>query len=85
MRTIPTGVDMVIVESLDRYVKDRIPTGSFLRAVLENDLREAFGRADDRNIRDMFHIVSYCYNKLPGNCWGSKEVVQGWLDRKDEK
>ena len=65
--------------SLDRYVKDKIETGGFLRAVLENNLTEAFGKADQDNIRDMFEIISYCYNKIPASCWGSPKKVQKWL------
>ena len=69
-------------DSLDRYVNGCIPTGDFLRAVLANDLREAFGRADAENIATMFQIVSYCWNEIPGNCWGSYEKVDAWLERK---
>ena len=69
----------IIKDGIDRYVKDHCPPGSFLRAVLENDLKESFGRADEDNIRDMFEIVSYCYNEIPIACWGSPEKVKQWL------
>lgn len=72
------------VLALDRYANERIPTGSFLRAVLENDLKEAFIRADEEATRDMKEIVMYCYWKIPFNCWGSKEAVAQWLEC-DEK
>lgn len=68
-----------IVEALNRYVEHHIETGGFLRAVLENDLMQAFGRADLENRRDMFEICSYVYNELPFNCHGSPEKVQAWL------
>ncbi len=71
-----------IKASLERYVNHKIPTGSFLRAVLENDLKEACGRADMINKHRLFEIVSICYNDLPGNCWGSPEKVRAWLDEK---
>ncbi len=70
-----------IEASLKRYVDQRIETGSFLRAVLENNLKEAFGRADHINIGRMFEIVQYCYNEIPKNCWGSEEAVKEWLDK----
>jgi hypothetical protein len=60
---------------IDRYVRDGCMPGSFVRAVLENDLREAFARADENNTREMFSIVEYCYNKIPGGCWGSPARV----------
>ena len=73
-----------VIETLRNYVDHRIPTGGFLEAVLSNDLREAFGRADDGNRRDLFDIVRYCRWEIPGNCWGSREAVRAWLsDGKD--
>ena len=73
-------MNKLIVEALDNYVCHHIETGSFLRAVLENDLREAFGRADHENQERMFEIVQYCYNEIPSTCWGSKEAVKNWLN-----
>ena len=72
-----------IKEGIDRYVNHRIPTGAFLEAVLSNDLKGAFGRADEDNRRDLFEIVSYCYNEIPGDCWGSPERVSAWLKQED--
>ena len=67
-------------EGIDRYAQHHIPTGSFLQAVLSNDLCGAMGQADDENRRDIFEIVSYCYNEIPSDCWGSPEKVQRWLE-----
>jgi len=67
---------------IDRYVKDGVPPGDFLRAVLSNNLSESFGLADLENRRDMFEIVSYLYNKVPMDVWGSLEKVQAHLDMK---
>ncbi len=71
-----------VKESLQRYVDEGCPTGGFLLAVLENNLCEAFGRADENNLCAMFEIVSYIYNNLPGSCWGSKTKVNTWLETK---
>ena len=68
-----------IKESLDRYTQERIPAGGFLEAVLENNLMEAIGRADEENIRDIHEICSYVYNNMPYNCHGSKNIVNEWL------
>ena len=57
-----------VKESLARYVEHGIEPGGFLRAVLENNLKEACGRADHQNQATLFHIVSYIYNELPFNC-----------------
>lgn len=68
-------------DSLYRYVNHHVPTGSFLRAVLTNNLFEAVGRADDENLKALKFIVTYIYNEVPSNCWGSEEKVQEWLKK----
>ena len=68
-----------VIASLKRYVEQGIPTGGFLQAVLENNLSEAFGRADENNVRVLFHICAYVYNYLPASSWGSPEKVKRWL------
>ncbi len=65
-------------ESIDAWVHDARPTGGFLRAVLSNDLRESFARADLESREAMFDIVSYLYNECPGLCWGSPDRVAEW-------
>jgi len=68
-----------VINSLKRYVDQRIPTGGFLQSVLENDLMMAFGRADIENRNSLFEIASYIYNELPASCHGSPVIVQEWL------
>ncbi len=70
-----------IKASLDRYAHDHVPTGGFLRAVLANNLMEAFGRADVENLRDLHEIVLYVHWEIPGNCHGSYEIVKEWLTK----
>lgn len=75
------GYEMVQAEcldSLDCWAQRAVPTGDFLKAVLSNDLRESFGRADDYNRAVLFDIVRYCYNELPFGCWGSPDKVLSW-------
>ena len=64
---------------LRRYIEKRIKPGNFLTAVLQNDLREACGRADKENIRNLPAYVAYLYNEAPSTCWGSPERVTDWL------
>lgn len=52
---------------------------SFLRAVLENNLKEAVLQADDFNLRNLPAFVAYLYNHTPIECWGSAEKVTKWL------
>lgn len=72
----------IIKDSLDRYAQHHVETGSFLRAVLENDLKEAVCRADDDNLSDILEIIRYAHNEIPGNCWGSPGRVRKWLAMK---
>lgn len=70
------------MRGLRQYADDHQPVGGFLTAVLSNDLKGAFGRADENNRAAMFDIVSYCYNDIPSECWGSPEKVEAWLSRR---
>ena len=69
-----------IKDAIDNYVTHHVPTGHFVRAVLENDLFEAVGRADDDNQANLQEICRYVYNEIPWNCWGSPEIVKQWLE-----
>ena len=64
--------------SLNRYVLNGVPTGDFLRAVLSNDLFEAFGRADSENTANM-EIVAFIYEYVPRLCYGNEAKVEEWL------
>ena len=69
---------------LQRYFEHRIVTGSFLRAVLENDLLEAFGRWDGEDLDEFRGLLSWLYNEAPsrhaeGTGWGSPEKVRKWV------
>jgi hypothetical protein len=68
------------IPGLIRYVNEHIETGGFLRAVLENDLREACDRADPLSRPVLADLVTYIELILPAECWGSPEKVKAWLD-----
>jgi hypothetical protein len=70
------------VESLRRYADQRIETGGFLRACLQNELAEAIGYADERSLEALPHIVAYLMNHMPRVAWGSQEAVNDWLARR---
>lgn len=65
---------------LRRYTEKHEPVGDFLTAVICNDLREACGHADDTNLHNLPAFIAYLYNEALGNCWGSRERMQAWLD-----
>lgn len=68
-----------LLGALERYLNNGIMPGGFLTAVLENNLAEAFGRADDTNSRNLKNIVGYVYNHVPGSAWGSRAKIDQWL------
>lgn len=71
-----------MLDGIRRYIEHGIEPGSFLYAVICNDLREAVGRADDMNLRNLPAYVSYFYNEAPAGCWGSREKFELWMAQK---
>jgi hypothetical protein len=69
---------------IKRYIEHGIKPGSFLRAVIQNDLREAVGAADDENMANLPAYVAYFYNEAPSDCWGSPENMEAWIERKEK-
>lgn len=65
---------------LDRFVKDGVIPGDFVKNVLENNLSEAFFSADLDNLRNLEDIVRYVYNHIPHESWGSPEKVRRYSE-----
>lgn len=65
--------------ALERYLNHGIMPGSFMTAVLENNLMQAMGRADRENSANLKNIVGYIYNHLPSNSWGSRDRVENYV------
>ena len=61
------------------YVERGFEPGGFLLAVLANDLKEAFVRADDVNRDRMFDWVAWLRNDVPRRCHGSRDAVSIWM------
>lgn len=70
-----------MVGGLRRYIENGIGPGSFLTAVLCNDLREACGRADDINRACLFRYVQFLYMYAPSECWGTPAKFDAWCAR----
>jgi len=69
---------------LTRYLELGILPGSFLTACLENDLRQAFARADSNNLALVPNIIAYFEENLPSEAWGSREKVTAWAIAKNK-
>ena len=70
---------------IKRYVEDGLRPGRFLTAVIENNLSNACGFADDENMSNLPAYAAYFYNEVPANCWGSKEKMNDWITQKGGK
>lgn len=70
--------------SLDAYVQTGRPLGSFLQACVDNNLREACGRADETNLPLIPVIVSYLHCECPIFCWGMEGQHDRWVRQRRE-
>jgi hypothetical protein len=70
-------------DGLRNYFEVGRSVGDFLTAVLENNLVEAFGRADHINEHCLKDYANFLYNYAPSypvRSWGSPEAVQAWRE-----
>jgi hypothetical protein len=75
------GLPSQMERSVVLYVLYRVKPGSYLMALLENDLLGVINRADDQNISLIKQWIRLLYNceAIPGDCWGSTDRVKTWL------
>jgi hypothetical protein len=69
--------------ALARYIENKILPGGFLCAVLRNDLFSAVGHADSGNLSALTLIVEYIHNNLPSSCYGSREAINRYAERRE--
>lgn len=70
---------------MSNYLLHHIQPGSFMTAVLSNNLRESVACADEINSRLLKEWVMFMYNELPADSWGSPEKVNNWLSKREVK
>lgn len=68
-------------DAVEGYYLHGFAPGSFLAAVLSNDLMEALGRADDVNAIAIRDWCRFLYNYTPSGSYGSPERYRAWLAR----
>ena len=66
-------------DGMRRYIVNGIEPGSFLAAVLSNDLMEALRRGDDVNRQALPVYGMFLYNEAPCGCFGSVENYRSWI------
>ena len=65
--------------AMERYMEYGIEPGSFLMAVLSNDLLDASSLADCHNRRRLFDYCFWLANYAPPSSYGSPEIVKRWM------
>lgn len=74
------GVPRHLIPGLMDYIHNGVPTGSFLNAVLTNNLRMSVLNADNESRKGIVELVQFMWGEAPAKCWGSEERVRAWLD-----
>ena len=69
-----------IKRAIDLHEQEGRTCGSFVTALLQNDLREAVGRADRYSMDAMKEIMQYLDWEIQGRCWGSPSAVKEWRE-----
>jgi len=70
-------------DSILAYVFDHVPVGSFLEAVICNDLRGAVGRADAENLPLLKLYVQWFFNVCPQLCVGAENYKVHLKNKKE--
>jgi len=74
------NIPSYMIDGLLDYILEHCPAGSFLTAILCNDLRQACNKADETNKHLIWEYVYFLFNHAPMGCWGSEERVAEWLE-----
>ena len=78
-----TSIPDYMRSSVIGYLTGEQPyVGSFLDALLKNDLSRAVQRADPQNAECLSVWVQFLVREAPSQCWGSPEKVSAWQDRR---
>ena len=78
------GLPSYMQEGVINYLIHHLEPGSFLYAVLCNDLSQAVQKADWKNGKALKDWVCFVYNVFPMDSWGNNEIVQKWIERKEQ-
>ena len=66
-------------DQLVDYIVNHTAVGGFLQALISNDLRETFGKADIINQKLVYDYLYFMYNYAPSACWGRPEAYGAWV------
>ena len=75
------GIPSYMQDSIINYYENGLYPGGFLSAVINNDLQESIGRADNTNIHCIKNYIMWFYNHAPNGTWGYQTAVEDWIER----
>ena len=67
--------------ALERYFLYAVEPGSFVKAVLCNDLISSVARADHFNKPAIAGIVEWIINNAPEGSWGHEDYYKEWINK----
>lgn len=70
------------LRDLCEYVNTGCPVGSFLQAVLENNLEYAVRKADPENEAQLTNLVRLIVQDIPMGAWGNPAKVSDWISKR---
>lgn len=71
-----------MMEGLRDYIVYGHEPGSFLTAVICNNLIDACAHADEENARNLPAYAAFIYNDVPSGCWGSRDRMNAWMEER---
>jgi hypothetical protein len=74
-----------MMPSIHNYIQYGVEPGSFLSAIIRNDLTYAVLSADEENMDNIPAFVSYFHEKAPAICWGNAEIMDIWIESHRKK
>ena len=66
-------------DDLRLYVEEGRPMNHFLTALVENDLMECIGRADEQSLEALDAYCAWLRTYAPRACYGSAERMADWI------
>lgn len=73
-----------LAEGFRRYFEQGVMPGSFLQAVLANDLYKAVTRADAVNIGRLRDIMIWVQDHAPENSWFGWDIIAAYAEQRRE-
>lgn len=84
VRLDKTGMEIIPAHmrgAMERYLSHGLEPGSFLTAVLCNDLSGAFLAADHINRERIGDFMAYLWWNAPSQAWGSRDKYIQWVNQ----